>query len=74
MDLSELPVRYREYPEDASPYYDWPAAVIGDQLSTPEGTVYSDAYWTYPELDGWMCGLSLAAVSLGYLDVSELDR
>jgi len=72
--LSELPVRYREYPEDVSPYYDWSAAVIGVQLSTPEGTVYSDAYWTCPELDEWICGFSLATVSLGYLDVSELDR
>jgi hypothetical protein len=74
VDLSKIPVRYREYPEDASPYYDWPATVIGDQLSTPDGTMYSDAYWTCPDLDEWLGGLSLAAVSLGYADVSELDR
>ncbi|NMJ76734.1 hypothetical protein GLU01_01565 [Nanohaloarchaea archaeon] len=74
MDLSGLPVRYREYPEDDSPHYDWPAVVIGDQLSTLEGTVYGDGYWTCPELDEWIGGFSPATVSLGYLDVSELDR
>lgn len=71
ISLSELPVEYTRYPADVSSYFTWPAIMIGDFLSaeTPETTVYSGRQWSCHQLERWVSGLALVAVSIGCRDV-----
>lgn len=75
ISLSELPVEYARYPADVSSYFTWPAIMIGDSLGpeTPETTVYSGRHWSCHQLERWVSGLALVAVSIGCSNARRSD-